>query len=61
MKKDNDIVTIEVDLKVETKAAYGINIGEEQLVWVPKSQCEYDEDDETLQIPEWLAIEKGLV
>lgn len=24
--------------------------------WVPKSQCEWDEKDKTMQMPEWLAI-----
>lgn len=27
--------------------------------WFPKSQCELD--DEFISVPEWLAIEKGLV
>lgn len=29
--------------------------------WMPKSQCKYDETEKTLTVPEWLAIERGLV
>lgn len=29
--------------------------------WVPKSQVEYDREEEVLSIPEWLAIENELV
>ena len=31
------------------------------LVWLPKSKIEFDRDDHTIELPEWLATEKGLV
>jgi hypothetical protein len=58
MKRNHSIITIEIELKHETDRAYLVdNDGED--VWVPKSQCEYDNGE--LQIPEWLAKDKGLV
>jgi hypothetical protein len=32
-----------------------------QQEWLPKSQCEIDEDEETISIPEWLCLEKDLI
>jgi len=58
MKKNHDIISIPASIKHETENAYLIEHWPEP-VWVPKSQCEFDEGE--LQIPEWLAIDKGLV
>lgn len=33
----------------------------EKWTWLPKSQVEFDEDAGTVTMPEWLAIERGLV
>jgi hypothetical protein len=30
-------------------------------VWAAKALCEWDEDSKTMQMPEWLALEKGLI
>ena len=30
-------------------------------VWLPKSQCEWDEEEGMMTMPEWLAMEKGLI
>jgi len=30
-------------------------------VWLPKSQCEWDKDANTMTMPEWLAMEKELI
>lgn len=49
-----------VELIHETELAWLMLI-EDQEVWLPKSQCEFDEDDGTVLVPEWLAVEKGLV
>lgn len=32
-----------------------------EYFWLPKSQVEWDEHDSTMTIPEWLALEKGLI
>jgi hypothetical protein len=47
----------------ETNLAWGCHIDgdEDEIVWFPKSRCEYIEATETMECPEWLAIEKGLV
>lgn len=65
------IVTIDCTVVKETPAAYLVDVGKTKvaaggvkvpdLVWLPKSQCEWDEGDGEMQLPEWLAIEKGLV
>lgn len=63
------IITVDVVLKVETEKAYGFDTGNRRkdcygsdiLAWIPKSQCEYDATDKTLQLPEWLATRAGLV
>lgn len=57
----SNIVDIEATLVHETAGAYLIKSGDDKEIWIPKSQAEYDEDDGTFAIPEWLAIEKGLV
>ncbi len=58
----SELVKIEVKFRVETSAAHGVADpnGGDDLIWLPKSQCE-KLDDETLEMPEWLAVEKGLV
>jgi hypothetical protein len=56
----NELVPIDFDEIVrETDKAklFKTAVGE---VWIPKSQIE-DEGDDVIMIPEWLAIEKGLV
>ena len=30
-------------------------------VWLPKSQCQWDEEEKTMLMPEWLAMEKELI
>jgi hypothetical protein len=60
-------VDVEVDaVTVETDKAILCLVGTKE-VWIPKSQIDNSSevqgegDDGTLVIPEWLAIEKGLV
>jgi hypothetical protein len=60
MKKNHDIAEVPVTLKHETDHAYLVTsaiTGKD--AWAPKSQCEHE--DGTLQIPEWLAVDKELV
>lgn len=53
-----------VDLKgkfiSETERAFRVDF-DGRVVWLPKSQVERDETDETYTMPEWLAIEKEIV
>ena len=58
-------VNVDFDRLVrETDSAFCIAIGDwddEQEYWVPKSQCHMHEDEGYVNMPEWLATEKGLV
>ena len=65
-------VELEVYLQVISDNAYGVyeNVPEfgieQELIWIPKSEVESDNITETdslvtIEIPEWLATEKGLV
>lgn len=59
-------VEIEVRVVQETDMAYLFDYGGKEQVWIPKSQitdsCE-DSDGKltSIFIPEWLAVEKGMV
>lgn len=60
------IIEIEVVLLHATEKAYLIGTGEvdengkDKGVWIAKSQCDYD-GESCLQLPEWMAKEKGLI
>lgn len=54
----NDLYEVAVDLVHETSAAWLVSDGHVE-VWVPKSQCEYE--DGILTAPEWLLAKKDLL
>ena len=58
------MIEVDCDLKYETDKAYLIVKGDQEY-WLPKSQVETDctvpQNGGTIYVPEWLAIEKGLV
>lgn len=56
----SDLVDIAGEIKGETDAAYRFFDGV-RTVWLPKSQVEWDADDKTMAMPEWLATEKELI
>jgi len=60
MSKNHDIIEIAGELRGETDKAYRLFDGK-KTEWVPKSQCEWDEKDKTMQMPEWLATDKGFL
>lgn len=60
MTKNHDIIEIAGEIRGETEKAYRFYDGK-VTEWVPKSQCEWDEKDKTMQIPEWLAMDKGFI
>ena len=64
MSNDSE-VEIEFDRLVrETDSAYLISIGDfedEKEYWLPKSQVDMGEDETFVMVPEWLALEKGLI
>jgi hypothetical protein len=43
-----------------SKAAFRFDAGE-VVVWLPRSLCEWDAESGTMAMPEWLALEKGLI
>jgi hypothetical protein len=47
-------------VEVETEKAFLFFDGTKK-VWLPKSQCEWDVDSKEMTVPEWLAMEKGLI
>jgi hypothetical protein len=60
MKRDLNIIGIDVILKHQTGSAYlveSVDTGKE--AWVPKSVSEYADGE--LQLKESLALEKGLI
>lgn len=60
--RKNTIITIEGEVHHETDAAYFFSsANDSEKVWVPKSLCEWDESDNTMQMPKWLAVEKDLI
>lgn len=54
------LVDISGEIQGETELAYRFFDGI-RIVWIPKSQCEYDIDSKTMTMPEWLATEKELI
>ncbi len=60
MSKNHDIIEIAGELRRETEKAYLLFDGTREA-WLPKASCEWDEKDKTMQMPEWLALEKGLI
>lgn len=45
----------------ETSAAWLVETADGEEVWLPKSQVELDDGESVVRVPEWLAIEEGLV
>ena len=56
----SDLVDIDAELRHETDAAYLLDHGGKEPVWLPKSMAE-DNGDGTFAMPEWLATEKGMI
>lgn len=56
----SDIIDLTGVVMMETDKAWRVDFGELAPVWLPKSQVEFD-GDKTFSMPEWLAMEKGLI
>lgn len=56
----SSLIDIAGELKGETEKAYRFYDGK-TTVWLPKSQCQWDETDQTMTMEEWLAHERGLI
>jgi hypothetical protein len=60
MKSDLVDISGELVVPYETKLAYHFYDGARE-VWLPKSQCEWDENSKEMTMPMWLAKEKELI
>lgn len=65
MMKSN-IIDIDVEVTARTEKAVLVHTGiKEQSIWLPLSQIEIEPSGiggiETVTLPEWLAVEKGLI
>jgi hypothetical protein len=56
----SNLVDISGEIKGETEKAFRFYDGT-RLVWLPKSQCEWDADTKVMVMEEWLAKEKDLI
>lgn len=67
MSYRSDLEDIEVTLRRETPMAWGFaNPDGGDIIWLPKSQCEFEGGDPprclgTLTAPAWILKEKGLI
>lgn len=57
----SDVIDLEAHLVHETTDARLFDFSGDDPVWLPKSQHEWDETDNTVTLPECLATEKGLI
>ena len=57
----NDLVEIAGLVAGETEKAFRFDSGTGETVWLPKSLFEWDETEKIMTMPEWLAMEKGLI
>lgn len=56
----SDLIDIAGELRRETDKAFLIFDGDRE-VWLPKALVEHDPTDNTFAMPEWLALDKGLI
>ena len=57
---EKELVDITGEIQGETEKAYRFYDGK-VTVWLPKSQCQWDVDDQKMTMPVWLAKDKGIV
>ncbi len=57
---NSDLIDIEAVLRHETDGAFLLDHEGDNPVWVPKSLVQ-DNGDGAFAMPEWLALEKGLI
>lgn len=66
MSRGSEQIELELFWKHETAGAYLVTNDDDEDLWLPKSQVDQEEGavlgtPTTFLVPEWLAIEKGLV
>jgi hypothetical protein len=60
MPRKSELVEISGEIQGETEKAYRFFDGA-RTVWLPKSQCEWDQENKVMVMETWLATEKELV
>lgn len=67
-KKLHDFGPDVIQLECQSDKAFGVQNGDKdprtkmlKIIWLPKSEVEYDKETKTFTMPEWLAYEKGLI
>lgn len=61
MPRNHEPVSVEATIVAETKHAWLLDHGAAVDAWVPKSLVTRDEDAGTFVMPEWLALERGII
>lgn len=61
MKKNHEIIELEIHIKNSTERAVMVENMKGENVWLPLSMVEIDIPQGLVELPEWLAIEKGLI
>lgn len=56
----SELVDLPAKVLIDGDKAYRLDVGGDVPIWVPKSQCEVN-DDGTVTMPRWLAKERGLI
>jgi len=59
-RTSNYFVEIDGEILAETGDAYYLYDGKVKI-WLPKSQCAWNQDEKTMQMPGWLALDEGLI
>jgi hypothetical protein len=59
-ERNNDAVLIDGVVVHQSAKAYKFAAAD-RTVWLPSSVCEWHEHDKQMQMPEWLAKDKGLI
>jgi len=60
-ERSDDMLEFNFDeVEAETEMAWLLKIDRDKT-WFPKSRCRLDSQAKTVEVPEWLAMEKGLI
>lgn len=60
MNDRNETTDFNVDLITETERAWLFEFDDGEEHWVPKSVGDYDEDDDTVALPQWFIDDRGI-
>jgi len=64
MNQRSDLIDLTLNIHAETEKAIAVSDDGSTYIWLPKSQIEYAERGDSIvevSMPNWLAVEKGLV